>query len=523
MPRERYKPLSFSTTMRNPNRIAGFLKCLKDVENQVLTNDVAIHVAKELIKQKLYWTLYEKSVREYKDIYESEEETFNDAQLNDIITNTRQDHKEAGFDPGWPSRFDTWYKLSMEFGYVYYAMNEPIVISALGHMLIDAISGEVVNEEMIQNVFLHSMMKYQTDNPFRKNLNSNVPLILLLQVIKLLRENDENTAGVCRQELSFFICWPDNNAQQLYDCIMQFRHDHRFGEYTDELIYDKCLEILHAGVEDRNYFKMEKITGEAVDEYIRKMRSTGVISLRGNGRFVDFNTLLLNRINYVLENYSTYPRFENKSAYFNYMGAVDEAVLTIHSDVENAVEDDIRQQALHRYANEYDKATVFIELQKVCNRRESTDPILRVISGPARLEFLTSIALVQNFGGLGVYPNYVVDDEGLPTCTASGGMADIVCKNGEDISSLVEVTLMMGRQQLNNEMIPISRHLSEAKVNYPNAFSIFVAPGIHDDARRYGRFIYKDENLLIKTYGINEFMDVINNFSTIEELATPAW
>ena len=63
MPRERYKPLSFSTTMRNPNRIAGFLKCLKDVENQVLTNDVAIHVAKELIKQKLYWTLYEKSVR----------------------------------------------------------------------------------------------------------------------------------------------------------------------------------------------------------------------------------------------------------------------------------------------------------------------------------------------------------------------------------------------------------------------------------------------------------------------------
>ncbi len=26
---------------------------------------------------------------------------------------------------------------------------------------------------------------------------------------------------------------------------------------------------------------------EAVDEYIRKMRITGLISLRGNGRFID--------------------------------------------------------------------------------------------------------------------------------------------------------------------------------------------------------------------------------------------
>lgn len=36
---------------------------------------------------------------------------------------------------------------------------------------------------------------------------------------------------------------------------------------------------------------MNKITGEAVDEYIRKMRSTGIISLRGNGRYIDLNSL----------------------------------------------------------------------------------------------------------------------------------------------------------------------------------------------------------------------------------------
>lgn len=523
MPRERHKPLSFSTTMRNPDRIASFLKCLTDVENQVLTNDVAIDVAKQLIGNKLYCTRYENSVPEYKYIHESEEETFSDDQLNDIITNSIQNHKEAGFDPGWPSRFDTWYKLPMEFGYVYYAMNQPIIISELGHMLIDAVSKETVDEEMIQNVLLHSMMKYQTNNPFRKNLNSNVPLILLLKVIKLLRENDSTSTGIFRQELSFFICWPNNDAHQLYEFILQFRQNHRFGEYTDEIIYDRCLEILHAGPNDRNYFKMKKIVGEAVDEYIRKMRSTGVISLRGNGRFIDYNTLEFNKINYILDNYSDYPQFESKLDYFTYMGSVDSSILIIHRDIEGNVEDDIRQQTLHKYASEYDKETVFNELQKVCNKHESKDPLLRVISGPARLEFLTSIALVQNFEGLGVFPNYVVDDEGLPTCTASGGMADIVCKSGEVINSLVEVTLMIGRQQLYNEMIPISRHLSEAKSAFPKAFSIFVAPGIHDDARRYGRFIYEDEHLMIKTYGINEFMDMISNCNNIEELATPVW
>ena len=509
--------------MRNPNRIAGFLKCLMQVENQILTNEIAIFVAKELIRKKLYWTRYEKSVPEYKEIYENDDLSFTQEQLNDIIENTVQDHKEAGFDKGWPSRFDTWYKLSMEFGYVYYAMNQPIIISELGHMLVAAVSGEFADEETIQNVFLHSMMKYQTDNPFRKNRNSNVPLILLLQVIKLLREHDENATGIFRQELSFFICWPNRDAHALYDFILQFRKDHRFGEYTDEIIYDKCLKILHAGKKDRNYFKMEKITGEAVDEYIRKMRSTGIISLRENGRFIDFNTLLLNRIDYILMNYTEYPLFSDKQAYFKYMGTVDEAILKIHSDISDTTENDIRQHALHKYAKEYDRATIFVELQKVCNRHESSDPMLRVISGPVRLEFLTSIALVQNFENLGVYPNYTIDDEGLPTCTASGGMADIVCKNGSEIKSLVEVTLMMGRQQLNNEMIPISRHLAETKSEFPNAFSIFIAPGIHDDAKRYGRFIYNDENLLIKTYGINEFMDVISNYTTIDELATPEW
>lgn len=59
-------------------------------------------------------------------------------------------------------------------------------------------------------------MKYQTNNPFRKNANDNSPLVLLLQVIKLLKEDpDENDAGIFRSELSLIICWPNRDAYAL--------------------------------------------------------------------------------------------------------------------------------------------------------------------------------------------------------------------------------------------------------------------------------------------------------------------
>lgn len=170
MPRERaaeYKPLSFSTTMRNPARIADFLKCISPYEGQRLTNEIIFAVAKLLIKRKLYRPMYISKNPRLKMIL-NEERDFSDNDVDEIMQNSPQNHKEAGFDKGWPSRFDTWYKLSMEFGFVYYKMGEPIKISIAGHMLLDAHNENPINDEKIKNVFLNSLMKYQTNNPFRK-------------------------------------------------------------------------------------------------------------------------------------------------------------------------------------------------------------------------------------------------------------------------------------------------------------------------------------------------------------------
>lgn len=511
------KPLSFSTTMRNPDRIAGFLDCLLPYENMILTSDVINKIIKKVLANKLYKTMYQIRNPRHKDIYYDEDKNYTNSDLEDIIEHSPQQHKEAGFDYGWDSRFDTWYKLPMEFGFVYYEMNKPIHISNTGHMLIDAYNETPVNGRKIQDVMLNALMKYQTNNPFRKNANSNAPLLLLLNVLDLLKKDKkENGAGVSRQELSILICWSDNNANAVYNYIKDLRKRVGFN-CSDEFIYERCLEILGADDTQRNRFKMNQICGEAVDEYIRKMRSTGIISLRGNGRFIDFNLVEEDKIRYVIENYSEYPVFIDKSQYYNYMGTIDNSVLEIQQSTKIDLMD-VRKQTLYKYAKIYSQEKIFEELLKVCNKKESTDRILKFISAPTRLEFLTSISLVQQFEGLDVNPNYSVDDEGLPTFTAGGGIADIECFDSK-YNSYFEVTLMCGRQdQVNNEIVPIRRHLKDALQHNPLSFSVFVAPVVHEDTIEVANLYKIRENLDILTFNIIDFIENIKQKQSVSDL-----
>lgn len=521
MPREKtaeFKPLSFSTTMRNPARIADFLTFLLPYENIILTNDIINQVVTTLIMKKLYEPIYINRTPKLKSILH-EERDFSLDEVKEIIQNSPQDHKEAGFDKGWPSRFDTWYKLSMEFGFVYYEMNSKIKISSTGHMLIDAHSENPANDEQIRNVFLNAMVKYQTNNPFRKNANDNSPLVLLLKVIKLLKNDpDENDAGIFRSELSLIICWPNNDEVALYTKIKELRNKYRFT-YGEEVIYDICLDLLGATHKQKNRFKINQITGEAVDEFIRKMRITGIVSLRGNGRFIDFNSYESKKIDYILSNYSSYIKHNTKSDFFNYIGTIDSNIISLKQKIDETIISDVRSATLNKWVNDYSKEDIVKELNAVCGSGESKNAVLKVIDKPIRLEFLVSIALKQQFRNLEVKPNYPVDDEGLPTFTAAGGVADIECYD-TDCTSLVEVTLMRARNQAINEMPAITRHLQKAieKERSITIFSILVAPSIHPDTNYMSSFSKHHYNVDILTLTINEFLGHINSKERIIEM-----
>lgn len=169
MRKDEHKPLSFSTTMRNPERIVYFINCIREFENEILSSEVIYKIIKKITKYKLYKPQIINEIIELKNIYNSETEIFSDENVDFIIDSNPQNHKEKGFEKGWESRFDTWYKLCKEFGFIYYTKNKKIEISESGHMLCDAYSDLIENSgDKIQKIFLNSLVKYQTNNPFRK-------------------------------------------------------------------------------------------------------------------------------------------------------------------------------------------------------------------------------------------------------------------------------------------------------------------------------------------------------------------
>lgn len=77
---------------------------------------------------------------------------------------------------------------------------------------------------------------------------------------------------------------------------------------------------------------------------------------------------------------------------------------------------------------------------------------------------------------------------------------------------------MCGRQeQVHNEIIPISRHLSEQKQKNDRSFSVFVVPIIHPDTKKSVAWIKFNENLDIIPLNINEFIENIKRNQRVEE------
>lgn len=510
--KQEYKPLLFTTTVRNPERIKDFIKVIANYNNKILTNEVIMKIVKDMIGGKYYYTMYERNTPELNAIYMDLDEKFSDEQLEEIISNSPQNHKEAGFDKGWPSRFDTWYKFIKELGFIYYEMGKPIEISETGNLLLTAELNE--NPELEEQAFLNALVKYQRNNPYRRVLNENAPFMLVLEVLKLLKEDEEmSDSGINIREIPLFLCARDNNPETIYNKIKQLRTRYGF-EYSDEIIYEICFEDLEASEEDATRFKLKNIMKEMPDDFVRKLRLTGLITIRGYGRFIDFNSTEIDKINYILEKYSSYSKFEGEYEYYLYMSKIDANLINIET---KATEEVNAESTLIKWAEYFDWETIKEELRILAANGKSKDSILKIINGPTRLEFLISIALKKTFENVIVKPNYTVDDEGLPRRHAAGGLPDIECYD-QKYNSLFEVTLLTGTQQNIREMPAICRHLKEQILKNINSFSVFIAPTLHNDSVEYTKFVKFKDNLDIVPLSINEFIATAEMNSNLEKL-----
>jgi hypothetical protein len=114
-------------------------------------------------------------------------------------------------------------------------LQEKIVFSESGKMLLDKEKPE--NELM---VFANAFAKYQRDNPFRRVLNKNIPLVLLLKTIRLLNNNN---IGISKKEIPLFLCWRNDIAESLYVEIKKIRKKYGFSP-SNEIILETCYKML---------------------------------------------------------------------------------------------------------------------------------------------------------------------------------------------------------------------------------------------------------------------------------------
>ena len=138
-----YKPLLFTTTVRSPERMRGLLNIFSNFDGEVLTNSLATRIVGELIRYGLYRPM--KRTLQIKAKWKiTKNGKFSDVLLSDdevsiMLRDNPQQHKEAGFDKGWPSRFATYFDFAKELGFVYYQPEEKIQFSEVGLKLANSI------------------------------------------------------------------------------------------------------------------------------------------------------------------------------------------------------------------------------------------------------------------------------------------------------------------------------------------------------------------------------------------------
>jgi hypothetical protein len=506
MAKKIFKPLLFTTTMRNPERLKDFLTVFSQYDGKMLTNDIIDNVAKQLIQEGLYQPM-KVSIevkRKWKhDIVLTEEET------EKVFNDNPQSHKEAGFEKGWASRFDTWFKIAKELGFVYYWQGQIIAFSESGKMLLDKEKPQ--NEQM---VFVNAFAKYQRHNPFRRVLNENVPLILLIETIQYLNaDTDFNGAGISRQEIPILLCWKDNNAQELYKTIKELRKKYGYSP-SDEMILEVCDTLLDDTKRDEN-----SIMSDYPDDFIRKMRLTGLVTVRGGGRFIDINTKEIETVNFILRNYRNYSAYASEKAFFEYIGKVDTELIKTLIVYKSPIR--TTNKELEKWVEHYQWEAIKTEMMNLSENKSSKDDILKVIERPLRLEFLTTLAILKKLPNVTVKPNFVSDDEGLPTSFASGGNPDIECTEDKQ-TILVEVTLLTGTQQHIRESYSVHRHLEDFINKGHKAFTLFVSPRVFVDTCRNAAFVKFQYGLDLKILNIDLFLQQLESNNTLQNVAFTA-
>lgn len=537
-----FKPWSISTTVRSPDRLRGFLSVLAGMEGMEWRSAQSEFQIR-LIQSRLYGAhtaqFYNGLSQQHIDLIENEKE-ISLAQARAIFCSKNYN------DPGMRGRQS--FKALGRFGFAS-ASNGNIFITDMGKMLL-------AETKDYGEIFLRALLKWQLpnnlDRHFQKGYNIK-PFVGVLRLIaavnNLSAKQNDKEKGLSFEEFKIFAITLINsqNIDKTAGEIIQFRQDLNRTPVNERHVF-----IENSAARLRPNFEMANRQDYA-DNAIRYFRMTKYVRLRGWGSYIDLEPARKNELATLFnnDNASAISDFTNLGgSYFNYLASdkmpdlpgqsvheLKAIIQFIQSEIEVNFEkkeaiymeklshseliklcDKLRNQyqTLIRNKNKSeirnpDKAQECVAELRLLAKRKKKDEMRPSV----KLEWLTTQALDIFNDAEKICPNYPVGDDGVPTFTAPGGMADIECYY-DKFAAICEVTMLSGCKQWIHEAQPIMRHLSEFGKKHKNkeVYCLFIAPKMHQDSLHMFQFSaergYEGEKQRIVPLNILEFCDILD-------------
>ncbi len=545
------KPWSISTAVRNPDRLRGFLFVLADMEGEEWDHAAQIEFQIRLIQARLYGAgnaqFYSGLSKKHVDLIKSGKEISYTQARNIFVSKNYK-------DPAMRGRQSI--KALERFGFA--SKSNKVRITKSGKLLL-------AESKDYGEIFLRSLLKWQLPNPldrgFKKQSGYDIkPFAGVLRLIdavnKLSAEQNNKEKGLSLDEFKIFaltlINWRhiDKTARE----IIKFRFDMAAlpSNERDSFIKASARRL-------RPDFNMKNV-GDYADNVVRYFRITKYVRLRGWGSHIDLEPARINELRALFknDNAATIGDFSKLGgSYANYLASdtmpdlpgksipeLKEIIQFIQSEINNdfglkekvvieglshsqlmklcdklrnQYQEHLRNKNKSEIRNPDEAAKCIEELRSLAWPNRQDKKRHQEMRPPIRLEWFVTRALDILNDAQKISPNYPVGDDGVPTHTAPGGMADIECYY-DKFAAICEVTLSRNSHQWVQETQPIMRHLHEFGKNDKNkgkeVYCLFIAPNMHSDCLntfkisvKYG---HEGQKQRIVPLSIMEFCDVLD-------------
>lgn len=239
------------------------------------------------------------------------------------------------------------------------------------------------------------------------------------------------------------------------------------------------------------------------DACFRYLRATGVVKISQSNHSLSIAPEKTEEIDFLLSKLDRDPIYiDNETSYKNYL--FDATTPKLFSDnyenlvaTINKINPSIKCQEysigelkdlLYELLEQKKRGLIEKQTKRIKNYEEY-DEIIEVFNkvtsrdafydAPLMFEWNMWRAMTMIDGGQ-ISANLKFDDAGRPLSTAAGNMADIVC-DYENFILNVEVTLMSGQKQYDNEGEPVARHVGKTKeATGKPTYCFFIAPKISE-------------------------------------------